>query len=139
MRSGAFDDLPGRGKPLNLIINPYAPGTELAYQLLRDNQYTLPWISERTVLLAQIQELRDNIGSSWAAVRDEYRTAADDNQRLALAQEWLTVLAIWEEAIAGLNNEIATVNLKQPGSQLEILKLTLNGELERAGASRSLG
>jgi hypothetical protein len=40
MRSGAFDDLPGKGKPLKLSINPYAPETELAYQLLRENDYT---------------------------------------------------------------------------------------------------
>lgn len=138
IRSGAFDDLPGRGKPLNLINNPYAPGSELAYQLLKDNQYTLPWISERAGLLARIQNLRDDITSSWAAYQAEYRSAVDNSQRLALIQEWSALLVSWEEAITSLNKDIATVNLKQPGDQLEILKLTLENELERARARRTL-
>jgi hypothetical protein len=139
IRSGAFDNLPGRGKPLTLINNPYAPGTELAYQLLKDNQYTLPWISERAGLLARIQELRDEIVSFWALYQDEYRAAIDDGQRLTLTQEWSVLVTSWEEAIIGLNKDIATLNLKQPGGRLEILKLAINGEIKRAGASRFLG
>lgn len=139
MRSGAFDNLPGRGKPLNLVANPYAPGTELAYQLLRDNQYTLPWISERVSLLARIQELRDEMASSWRRYEDEYGAADDDSQRLSLIQEWSALAISWEERIGAMNKEIATVNLKQPGDGLEILKLALDRELERTGARRALG
>ena len=36
-RQGAFDNLPGAGKPLNLRRNRYAPETELAHDLLRQN------------------------------------------------------------------------------------------------------
>jgi DnaJ family protein C protein 28 len=139
MRAGDFDDLPGRGKPLNLINNPYAPGTELAYQLLKDNQYTLPRISERAALLADIQELRDQISNTWIEYQDEYCVAPDDSQRLDLIQGWSELVSSWEESIAGLNKDIATLNLKQPGGQLEILKLSLATELDRAGARRTLG
>ncbi len=139
MRSGAFDNLPGRGKPLNLVTNPYAPGTELAYQLLKNNEYTLPWISERVSLLARIQELRDEIASSWRWYRGEYQAGADDSRRLGLAQEWTLLMVGCEERVSNLNQDIATVNLKQPGHQLEILKLTLDRELGRAGARRALG
>ena len=138
IRSGAFDNLPGRGKPLNLLTNPYAPGTELAYQLLKDNQYTLPWISERVSVLARIQELRDEIASSWRGYAEEYGLAGDDNQRLGLVQKWSALVISWEERIGAMNKEIATVNLKQPGDGLEILKLALNRELEQAGARRAL-
>jgi hypothetical protein len=37
-----------------------------------------------------------------------------------------------------INKQIANVNLKQPGEKLEILKLTLESELARVGASRHL-
>lgn len=137
IRSGAFDDLPGRGKPLNLINNPYAPGTELAYQLLKDNQYTLPWISERVAVLAAIQDLRDEISTSWIAYQNEYRAAEDDGHRLALTQEWHELLAAWESFITSLNKDITTLNLKQPGEKLEILKLALGSELDRTGARRA--
>ena len=139
IRAGAFDDLPGRGKPLRLLNNPYAPGTELAYQLLKDNEYTLPWISERAAVLARIQALREEIAASWPAYQADYLGSANDSQRLEVSQEWSTLLAGWEETIDSINKDITTVNLKQPGEQLEILKLTLNSELSRAGARRALG
>lgn len=139
MRAGVFDNLPGRGKPLNLINNPYAPGTELAYQLLKDNQYTLPWISERVSLLTRIQELRDDIASSWRWFQGEYRAEVDNGRRMGLTQDWSDLVFSWEARIASLNKEIATTNLKQPGAQLEILKLRLGNELDRAGARRALG
>ena len=139
IRAGAFDDLPGRGKPLKLLINPYAPGTELAYQLLQDNQYTLPWISERTGVLARIETLRDEIGQSWATYCEEYQASIDDSQRSAVAQEWQQLTLLWAGQITELNQEIATVNLKQPADRLEILKLSLAAELARAGARLALG
>jgi hypothetical protein len=135
----SFDDLPGQGKPLKLIDNPYAPGTELAYQLLKDNQYTLPWISERTSLLARIEDLRGDIALSWTAQQGEYRAAVDDSQRLDLLRGWAGLVARWEESVAELNKDITTLNLKQPGDQLEILKLSADSELTRAGARRTLG
>jgi DnaJ family protein C protein 28 len=139
IRSGAFDDLPGRGKPLKLHNNPYAPGTELAYQLLRDNQYTLPWISERASVLARIESLRDELSQSWTGYYGEYQALSDDSHRLTLAQEWQQLLVLWAELIVDLNQEIATLNLKQPAGQLEIMKLSLTAELARADARPNLG
>jgi DnaJ family protein C protein 28 len=137
MRAGAFDNLPGSGKPLTLINNPFAAGTELAYQLLKDNQYTLPWISERVGLLASIQGLRDEIALSWRRYQDDYCAESDDNRRLRLAEEWSHLTATWEERISRLNRDIATLNLKQPGAQLEIMTLSLGSELDRAVANQS--
>ena len=138
IRSGAFDDLPGRGKPLKLVTNPYAPGTELAYQLLQDNQYTLPWIAERTSLLTRIQDLRDEIRQTWPQLLSEYQGLESDSDRLNLVGHWRGQLAVWEAQIAELNKEIADLNLKQPGDQLEIMKLSLDIELARAGARATL-
>ncbi|HSG18256.1 MAG TPA: DnaJ family domain-containing protein, partial [Anaerolineae bacterium] len=143
IRSGAFDDLPGRGKPLNLINNPYAPGTELAYQLLQDNQYTLPWIAQRASLLASVDALRQEIDRTWTECLAEYHaigedSAAEQTARMELTEYWREQLAIWEQQIAELNKEIADLNLKQPGNQLEIMKLSLDIELARAGARRIL-
>lgn len=143
IRLGAFDNLPGRGRPLKLLNNPYAPGTELAYQLLQDNQYTLPWIAERTSLLSRIQALRDEIGRIWTEYAAEYQAISENSTgaqpaRMELADSWRGQLTDWEEQISGLNKEIADLNLKQPGVQLEIMKLSLTVELARAGARASL-
>ncbi len=138
MRSGAFDDLPGRGKPLNLFKNPYAPGTELAYQLLKDNNYTLPWIAQRQEILADIDNLRAEIGRDWRCYYAEFLPARDALIRASLERGWRQRLDAWDKQIATLNKRIAGLNLKQPGQGLEILKLTLESELYRAGASRKL-
>ena len=138
MRSGAFDNLPGRGKPLKLHNNPHAPGTELAYQLLKDNNYTLPWISERKEIIAAIDVLREDISLVWQRYHAEFRVTRSDTVRMALSVDWLKRREAWQERIKKINRLIADVNLKQPGEGFEILKLTLDGELGRAGAASDL-
>lgn len=138
MRAGAFDDLPGHGKPLKLIKNPYAPGTELAYQLLQDNNYTLPWIAERQVVLEEIEGLRAEIGQVWRRYQAEYRPARSQFVRQSLSLGWKDHLEAWQERIMKINKQIADLNLKQPGETLEVMKLTLESELARVGASREL-
>ena len=139
MREGVFDNLPGRGKPLKLSKNPYAAEAELAYQLLKDNNYTLPWIAERNDLLVKINEIREEIGRVWARYQAEYQVAQGETIRMGLAQGWNRHLDQWQAEINKLNKAIGDVNLKQPGEKLEILKLTLEHELKRAGAGRDLG
>jgi DnaJ family protein C protein 28 len=139
MRSGSFDNLPGRGKPLKLNNNPHAPGTDLAYQLLKDNDYTLPWISERKEVIAAINALRDHISQVWERYYAEFRVTHSDTVRMALSVDWMKRQEPWQERIKKINHRIADVNLKQPGERFEILKLTLAGELGRAGATRNLG
>ena len=139
MRSGAFDNLPGRGKPLKLPNNPHAPGTELAYQLLKDNNYTLPWISERNELIAAVNALRGDLSQVWLRYHAEYQVARSETVLMALSVDWLKRQEAWQERIEKLNGRIANLNLKQPGEGFEILKLTLAGELKRAGASDDLG
>ena len=139
MRSGAFDNLPGRGKPLKLNNNPHAPGTDLAYQLLKDNDYTLPWISERKEVIAAINALRDDINLVWRRYYAEFRVTHSDTVRMALSVDWIKRQETWQGRIKKINRRIADVNLKQPGERFEILKLTLDGELGRGGATRNLG
>lgn len=138
MRQGAFDDLPGRGKPLKLFKNPYAPGTELAYQLLKDNNYTLPWIAQRNQALEKIDLFRAEIRRVWLRYQDEYKTSESELIRMGLSAGWRQKLAEWELHTRQLNKLIADVNLKQPAEMLEIVKLALDSELSRAGASREL-
>ena len=48
MQRGDFDDLPGKGKPLDLSENPYEdPGWRMTYRIFKENGYTLPWIETR--------------------------------------------------------------------------------------------
>ena len=138
MRSGAFDDLPGKGKPLKLSKNLFAPEEQLAHQLLKDNNYTLPWIAERRKVQARIDAFRSEVSRVARRYRAEYEIAAGETVRLALSTGWSRQLSRWQMTIATLNRQIANANLKQPAEHLEIYKLTLENELRRAGAGQDL-
>ncbi|MDX1613625.1 MAG: DUF1992 domain-containing protein [Candidatus Promineifilaceae bacterium] len=138
IRSGAFDDLPGKGKPLKLSKNPFAPEEQLAHQLLKDNNYTLPWIAERRKVHKRIDAFRSEVSRVAQRYRAEYESAASETVRLALSTGWSRQLARWQMTIATLNKQIAEANLKQPAEHLEIYKLTLENELRRAGADSEL-
>lgn len=136
---GLFDDLPGKGKPLNLTANPFSLETELAHQLLKANDFTLPWITERAALLQAVEELRDRVSQQWSRYQDEFLAAESKTIRMNLNLGWSRQIDLWSQEIRELNDQISEANLKQPGKQLEILKLALDSELNRIGANRELG
>ena len=53
MESGLFDNLSGKGKPLNLNKNSYAADMELANELLKENDLPPLWIVQRNENLGQ--------------------------------------------------------------------------------------
>ena len=138
MSEGYFDNLPGQGKPLKLNKNPYGRESELAFELLKHNEYTLPWIAERSQLLTEIEELREEISRIWTEYSQDYQASRDEVVQAGLKVAWAKQLDSWREQIAALNNRIDATNLKQPGERLEIYKLTLGTELKRAGAGTAL-
>jgi hypothetical protein len=135
---GVFDNLPGKGKPLNLKRNLFAPEKELAHGLLKHNDLKPAWIMARADLTGQINNLRAEIKRKWALYEREYRLGQGQAQRSALVIGWEDACLKWIETIAELNRQIDTFNLKRPSDNLEILKLTLEKELERVGARRYL-
>ena len=140
MRNGEFDNLPGKGKPLNLSTNPLGKETELAYSLLKNNDYTLPWIATRREIFHEIEAFRAELGETFEVYSAEYRMTRDEMARSALAAGWRHFLnGQAAEAIERLNKKIFEANLKQPREVDEILKLKLKRELERVGAAETLG
>jgi DnaJ family protein C protein 28 len=137
-QQGAFDDLPGKGKPLKLKKNPYAPDLELAHKLLKDNDLTPSWIQERNDLLHQVKTLRAEIQQMWLGHEQAYRLAQGDGQQAALAISWDDTCRKWEAQIGDLNKQISDFNLKRVVDNLEIFKVNLEEELSRVGARRWL-
>ena len=135
-REGKFDDLPGKGKPLRLNKNPYAKEQALAFELLQNNNYTLPWIARRNELLAKIDAFRAGLQQAWRRHQRRLSAAAPASERAALSDEWVHVVAEQAAAVEKLNKEIAHLNLTVPAERLELLKLNLGRELRRAGAGR---
>ena len=137
-QQGVFDNLPGKGKPLNLKRNPYAPETELAHDLLRQNDLKPAWIMQRQELNDRAQAIRTEIGRQWLRLDQEYRLTQSASVRSRLEIRWDDACLQWEAAIKGLNKQIADFNLKRPSSNTEIFKLELERELKQVGARRWL-
>lgn len=135
---GVFDHLKGKGKPLPLSNNPFAKDKELAHSLLKDNQLMPAWIDSRNHITRRIEALRTDISKSWARHEREYRIIKDAAYRNQLVISWDDACQKWSDEIEEINQHIADYNLKRPINNLEILKLDLMRELNRANARRWL-
>lgn len=115
MRTGAFDNLPGQGKPLR-AEDPFEPSEQrMANKLLRNNDLAPGWIGERKRLLEAIDKLRR-----------EMTAASDDKERLEN----------WEAAMQELNRKILSFNLQVPIIHLQLLQLRLDEEVARVRQAR---
>lgn len=134
MRQGYFDNLPGRGRPLNLEKNPFVPDDmQMANKLLESNKLVPGWIGERKSVLAQIERFRTKLQETTARYLYAFRTTDDTAYQAELRSQWRLQVEAWREDVRMLNRRIETVNMQQPAAHLEILKLILDDELARAG------
>lgn len=136
-KKGLFDNLPGKGKPLKLQRNPHAGERSLAFELLQNNDYTLPWIAARKEKLAAIEEIRRGLALQWRFYNKHLGEAALASEKRAVQDEWSLYLAGLQEEISELNREISDLNLSIPVEHLEIHKLNLRKELKRVGAHQT--
>lgn len=137
IEEGVFENLPGAGKPLNLENNPNEPeDMRLSNKLLKDNNLSPPWIADRKELLRESQELRRQLRIRWQILHELAGELDEDPD--ALADEWERFLATWLDKVHDLNLRIRTLNLGLPIWRLEIMPLSLERELDRIGARRTL-
>lgn len=140
MRRGEFDNLSGRGKPVNVSREPFVPeDQQMAFKLLQNNNLTPDWIAERKEVLKAVEGFRAKVAAVAGQARVQCEAAADDARRHAVSMTWLRWIAAWEAEIVELNRRINTLNLRQPSIHLEVFKLRLDEELRRAGVTRRLG
>ena len=136
LEDGLFDNLPGKGKPLNLNKNPYAEDMQLANDLLKENDLPPAWILQRNEILANVAQLRTTIERQWAWHEREFTIPNADKGRLTI--RWDDYCLKWLAEIDEINKAIDAFNLKRPLENIEIFKLTLERELKRANAPRWL-
>jgi len=111
MAEGAFDNLEGRGRPLDLSEDPYEdPSLRMAHRLLRNNGFAPAWIEEAKDLEQMIERAPRDLARATAgqASFDQFR-----------------------ERIAEINRRILAHNLKMPSTQFHLLPV--DGEEMIAG------
>lgn len=123
MKNGVFDNLPGKGKPLDLNQNPYLdPGQALAFGLLQNNGFAPEWIERN-------KEIRQELAAARAELRSAWRQSQPDP---AADPAWQSAVARFEAALPKLNRKINNFNLIVPLVSSQRPRLRLADELRRA-------
>lgn len=129
IEEGKFDDLPGKGRPLELEENPHEdPAWRLAYHILRNAGYLLPWIEALRQVEAELEAARSALRRSW-----EWRRASlEEGKRLpAVEQEWRAAVRAFREKVASLNRRIRSCNLAVPSERFQRPVVDAENEIER--------
>lgn len=75
MEEGQFENLPGRGKPLELKTNPHAdPAEDTLYRILMRNGCAPEWVELNKEIRCKINEWRSALKKAWAKKLDGHDT-----------------------------------------------------------------
>lgn len=135
IEEGKFNDLPGKGKPLQLDDNPHEDEQwRLAYHILREGGFSLPWIETIKDIERDIEVARAALQRTW-----EWRTAAlDQNQPYDRVQgEWLRAVNTFSDQVTQFNNRIRDYNLETPAARFQRPLLNLERELKNVTSPSS--
>ena len=128
IHEGKFDDLPGKGKPLNLDENPYAdPDWRLAHHMLKSSGYTLPWIEARQEIDLQIEAARSALALAWEW---HERALGDSQPATQVEAEWQRAQRVFEQQVEKINKKIFDYNLQTPSEKLQLMKLNAGKEIQ---------
>ena len=133
---GQFDDLPGKGKPLDLTPNPYASDKEMAYKVLKDAGYAPEWIELDKAIRSRLERAREVLARQWAWHQARLNkvgpglgdSPAEASKMRSLAS-WQKAVADFEETVAAINRDIADLNLKVPNPRFQRFKIDAAGEV----------
>lgn len=127
MDEGAFENLHGKGKPLNLDENPYLDKEwQLAYHLLKQNGFAPDFVEKRQAIEMQLADARQALSRAWA-----WRASAlnDGKDKDWVEVEWGKATTKFEEHIAQINRSIKTYNISIPLPSLYKKPVVLENEL----------
>jgi DnaJ family protein C protein 28 len=125
IQEGKFDDLPGKGKPLNLDQNPQQdPEWRVAHHLLKSSGFSLPWIELLGEINNNLQQARDSLARSWVWLQSEYGGQLN-------TVEWQASIELFEQQAQAINEQIRTYNLKVPTLRFQIPLVDIHREIEQ--------
>jgi len=122
MERGEFDNLPGKGRPLNLSDDPLLdPMTSIVNSILRDNGLSHPLIEARRTMEAEAEQCRAELRRAWFIYQ---RSGGSD-------EAWAEAVRSFGAQVKEFNREVRTFNLKAPSPVFHGLALDAEEELRR--------
>ena len=128
MEEGAFDNLRGKGKPLNLNENPLVePEWRLAFRMLQNEGFILPWMEKRNQIEEELTAARETLARAWEWRQEKLKRNQDSSY---VEGEWMGAQARFREKAAELNKRIEDYNLEVPATIFQRGKVDVEKEIE---------
>lgn len=119
MEEGHFENLPGKGKPLNLNSNPHAdPAEDTLYRILSRNGCAPEWVELN-------KEIRGMIAGWRSALRKAWANRSEDD-----GSTWHDDCRILQEQVRQLNDKVFRYNLIVPFGR-QMFGLNWDKELDK--------
>jgi DnaJ family protein C protein 28 len=130
IEEGKFDDLPGKGKPLRLDeANPHADSDwELAYHIIKESGFTLPWIEDMHEIEKDLEAARGELKRAWKWLVI-YLSADVPEDKASV--EWKRAQADFKDKLEILNKRIRNYNLEVPNMRFQRPVLSYEKEIDK--------
>lgn len=129
IEEGKFDNLRGKGQPIQLENNPFVdPEWALAHDLLKQGGYAPEFIERRESIEMQLAHARELLVRTWEW---KQRALREGEARDMMEAEWGRVERNFRERIAAINKKIVDYNLVIPADVFYREMVNLDGELKR--------
>ena len=124
MEDGKFDNLKGKGQPLNLNANPFVdPEWQMAFDMLSKDGFALPWMDKRNAIENELARAKQALARTWDWYAEKSAAGQAD---FIVEQEWKTAQGRFRETVVALNKRIDDYNLEVPSDTF--MRLRVNAE-----------
>jgi DnaJ family protein C protein 28 len=107
IEAGEFDNLPGKGQPIDLSENPFEdPDLRTVHRLLRNAGFAPAWIEERKDIDSTLEIARTKLARAWELFGKSKAQGKN--------ADWERNLKEFREQVDDLNRRIRVYNLKSP-------------------------
>lgn len=132
---GEFDNLRGRGKPLDLRKNPYAGDWEMAYKALSNAGFAPEWIERDKEIRVMIEDAQRMLARHVAWHNEAVAGLAalppreQARQRQVIETSRANIIARYEKRATEINKKIADFNLIVPLPDKQRFKLRIADDI----------
>ena len=134
MERGEFDNLSGKGAPIDLSENPFEdPDWRTAHRLLRNAGFGPAWIEERKDIEVEIEAARNQLRRAGTVLRNAIGTKNESEA----GTRWEKALALFRQQATQLNRRIVAWNLKVPAAGFQRKRIDDQREIEQVSIRQS--
>jgi len=130
---GEFENLPGKGEPIDLSENPFEdPEWRMAHRMLRNAGFAPAWIEERKDIDAELAAARIALARALLVLSEARNTENEEGARV----RWKQKRDSFREQVEDLNRRINAWNLKAPAVAFQRKLIDAEREIERISESK---